>query len=483
MSSTHTETVDWRALWHSGDLGRFCFVSLGILLHGTNETMLATIIPALVRDLSGIQLVGWSFAIYQLGSIIAGAAAGRMVSYISLRTNMAGAAFIYGIGALVCTLAPDMLWFIAGRLIQGFGGGALIALGYVSVERLFHRNIWPQLFAIMSVVWGVSSFGGPLLGAILSQLVGWRGAFGVFGFGGFAMAAVSYFVLSSPAATSVHRSEGGAPPFPFIALACLGLAVMLIATAGIDANPWRSAALLGAGLAGLVLFFILDAARPRSRLFPSNPFSWRSPVGVGLTMIATLCVATISFSIYAPLLLSSLHDIPILTTGYIIASESIAWSALAILTASARPRHEKPLIILGALLISGGVAGFAYAIPNGSVPLILFCALLQGGGFGIAWPFVSRMIVAGAAPAESTVASSSVPAMQRLGYAVGAATAGIIANGFGFSQGLSHDTAAAVAPWLFLAFLPLCVIGCLAAFTLTGDRLRTLSTPLEDADA
>ncbi len=117
-------------------------------------------------------------------------------------------------------------------------------------------------------------------------------------------------------------------------------------------------------------------------------------------------------------------------------------------------------------MITAGVAGFAFAIPNGSVPLILACALLQGGGFGISWPFVSRMIVAAAVPAESTVASSSVPAMQRLGYAVGAAGAGVIANGFGFAQGLSRDTAAAVAPWLFLAFLPLCIIGFVSALVL-----------------
>ncbi len=41
--------VDWRALWASGDLARFCFVSLGILLHATNETMVATVMPAMVE--------------------------------------------------------------------------------------------------------------------------------------------------------------------------------------------------------------------------------------------------------------------------------------------------------------------------------------------------------------------------------------------------------------------------------------------------
>ena len=84
-------------------------------------------------------------------------------------------------------------------------------------------------------------------------------------------------------------------------------------------------------------------------------------------------------------------------------------------------------------MIAAGIAGFAYAMPLGSIPLILACAMLQGGGFGIAWPFVTRVIVAVADPAESTIASSAVPTMQRIGYAVGAALCGIIANASGFS--------------------------------------------------
>ena len=76
MSGQAGMRVDWRALWASGDLFRFCFVSLGILLHATNETMIATIMPAMVGDLSGVELVGWSLAVYELGAISAGAAAG-----------------------------------------------------------------------------------------------------------------------------------------------------------------------------------------------------------------------------------------------------------------------------------------------------------------------------------------------------------------------------------------------------------------------
>ncbi|TIW71336.1 MAG: MFS transporter, partial [Mesorhizobium sp.] len=443
----------------SGDLARFCFISLGILLHATNETMVATVMPAMVGELAGVQLVGWSLAIYELGAIVAGAAAGRLVSYVALRTNMMVAALLYAAGALICATAPSMPLFLAGRLVEGLGGGALVSLAFVSVERLFPRNIWPQLFGIMSAIWGVAAFSGPMLGAIMAELLSWRWAFGIFTVGGTAMALASFIVLDTPQATRPQVDKGTAPPFPYAALGCLAVSVVLIASAGVDVALLRSSLLLGLGLIGLVLFFRIDALKPDSRLFPSR----RSPVGSGMTMVAAFSVATCSFAIYGPLLLTTLHGIPILTTGYIIAAESIAWSILAILVANAPLERERLIIVVGALMIAAGLAGLAYAIPSGSIPLILLCALLQGGGFGVSWPFLTRVIVASARDGEQTIASAAVPTMQRIGYAVGAALAGIIANASGFSEGLNRDAAANVAGWLFLAFVPLGILGCLAA--------------------
>lgn len=461
--SAETTRADWRALWQSGDLSRFCFICLGIFLHATNETMVMTVMPAMVRDIDGVEFVGWSFAVYEIGSIVAGAATGRLVSLVSLRANMVIAALLFTAGCLVCAMAPSMPWFLAGRLLEGFGGGGLVALAFVSVERLFPRAIWPQLFAITSVVWGVSAFAGPLLGALASEAISWRWAFAVSALIGLAMAVASFVVLRMRAAT-MPTNAGSRPAFPFGVLACLAASVILIATAGVSIEPVRSSLLLALGLLGVGLVFWLDGRKPASRLFPRRPFDWRSPVGTGMTMVAALSVATVSFGLYAPLILTSLHGIPLLTTGYIIASESIAWSVFSILVANARPERERLIITAGGFMIAGGVAGFAYAVPHGSLPLVLASAILQGGGFGITWPFVTRVIVTAAAPSERTIASSAVPTMQRLGYAVGAALAGIIANAAGFSRGLSPETAAGAASWLFIAFLPLAAVGCIAGW-------------------
>lgn len=462
MNDQTAERVDWRALWASGDLFRFCFVSLGILLHATNETMVATVMPAMVGELSGVELVGWSLAIYELGAIVAGASAGRMISYVPLRTNMTVAALLYATGALICATAASMPIFLAGRLVEGLGGGALVSLAFVSVERLFPPRIWPQLFGIMSAIWGVAAFGGPLLGAILSEAFSWRWAFGVFTLGGAAMAAASFLVLDTPEA---RRASGGdrLPPFPYPVLTALALSIILVASAGVNIQPLRSALLLCLGLAGLALFFRLDSRNAAARLFPSRLFDWRTPLGTGMTMVAAFSIATCSFGVYGPLLLTTLHDVPLLTTGYIIAAESISWSILSILVANAPPHRERAIIVAGALMITAGIAGFAYSVPAGTLWLILFCALLQGGGFGIAWPFVTRVIVAAARKDERTIASGAVPTMQRIGYAIGAATTGIIANAAGFETGLNRETAGHVAAWVFLAFLPLALFACAAA--------------------
>ena len=140
-----------------------------------------------------------------------------------------------------------MQLFLAGRLVEGFGGGALVSLAFVSVERLFSRAIWPQLFGIMSAIWGVAAFSGPMLGAIMTELLSWRWAFGIFTFGGAAMALASVIVLNTPEATRPQATSGRAPPFPFIALGCLAVAVVLIASAGVDIALLRSSLLMVLG--------------------------------------------------------------------------------------------------------------------------------------------------------------------------------------------------------------------------------------------
>ena len=130
-------------------------------------------------------------------------------------------------------------------------------------------------------------------------------------------------------------------------------------------------------------------------------------------------------------------------------------------------RSREPFLVTGgALMVAAGLAGFAYTVPAGVIPRNPVLRLLQGGGFGIIWPFASRRIIEAAPPGERDIAASAFSTLQRLGYATGAALAGMIANASGFSGGFTREAAQGAASILFLAFVPLALLGCLAAWRL-----------------
>jgi MFS family permease len=463
MTDISQPRTDWLALWRSGDLARFCFISLGLIFHAGCENMITTIMPSMIREIGGVEYTGWSFAIYETGSIIAGAAAGRLASYWTVRSNMILAAIVFAIGCTITALSPSMPVLLGGRILSGFGGGALISLSFVATQRYFSVRIWPQLMAILSVVWGISAFGGPLFGGLVDTFLNWRWAFAIFAIAALIFALACLYVLRQE--QPAIQTEA-LPPFPWKALACLAAGVMAIAAAGVERDVLRSTLLLLGGFAGVAVFFVLDARAPHSRLFPTATFDPRTTLGAGMLMVATLSVSTCSFGFYGPLLLAGMHDFTPLTTGLIIASESIAWSLLSILVATAAPRHEPLIVTGGAIMVTAGIAGFAFAVPAGSIPGILFCALLQGGGFGILWPFASRRIIEAASAAERDIAASAFSTLQRMGYAVGAALTGIIANASGFADGFTKEAAASAASTLFWPYLPIAIIGCFASFRL-----------------
>ena len=115
--------------------------------------------------------------------------------------------------------------------------------------------------------------------------------------------------------------------------------------------------------------------------------------------------------------------------------------------------------------------GFALAVPSGPVWLIALCAALQGAGFGTAWTFILRRATA-LAPAEETQrVAGAIPTVQRLGYALGAAYLGIVANAAGIDESPGAASLDVAARAVFLACLPLAVFGLVAAASFVAARL------------
>jgi MFS family permease len=457
-----TEAIGWRDLVVEGRLPRFALVCAGTWLGAADELVTATIMPSAASEIGGYSAFGWAVAIFLLGSILGGATAGRFSQRLGLKSAMAAAGAAYALGCAASALAPSMVFFLAGRLLQGLGGGWVVGLSYVAVTSLFPQSLWSRVLSGLAGVWGVATLVSPLIGGLFAQAGFWRGAFWFFALQGVGyIAAVSLLV---PASAAADR-KAAQPPFAQVAV--LALAIAAIGGAGFLRSPVLAAASALAGVAGLAIFLRIDIASP-AHLLPRSIGDPKSAAATGLFMVFSLNVATVSFSVYGTALLQRLYGAPPILAGYILGGGAAAWTVAALAIAG-RGSGRGPIRI-GVAMIALGQAGLMLAVPHGSVGLIGLLTLATGTGFGLAWAFVASRIVANTPDADRALASASVPTASMIGAAVGAAAAGAIASSLGFGREMSLAHASAAGFWLFAAFVPFGAAACIAAWRLTSPR-------------
>ena len=451
-------TAGWRELLGAGNLGVVVLVCLGPWLHAADALMITTMMPAIVDEIGGARLVAWNFALYEVGSIVAGAAGGLVALRAGLRLPMAVAAVVFAAGCALAVVAPSMPVLLAGRVVQGVGGGGLIALSYVAVGRLFPGPLMPRAMAALSLTWGASAFLGPLAGGLFVTHSTWRMGFAFFGLQAAALAVWIWIGLRS--VPEPERNPGARLPWRRLAL--LALAILAVALAGIVvAAAWMAAALV-VGLAALALFARLDGRAGADRLWPRRALDPRAAAGAAIVMVLAINVSTMGIATYGPILLDRIHGTPALVSGYIVALISIAWTVSAVLVAGAAARHDTRLIATGIVVVAGAVALSIRAVPEGPLWLVAVCALMEGFGYGMAWTFILRRGDALVAAGDGERFAAALPTVGHLGYALGASFVGILANRAGFAEAPSVAEAQHVARVIFAGSLPVALLGCVA---------------------
>lgn len=84
---------------------------------------------------------------------------------------------LFTIGSVVCTLAPNLLVLILGRIIQGVGGGVLMPLSQSILLQEFPKDRKGDAMAIFIFAIMVSSIMGPTVGGLLVDYFSWQWIF------------------------------------------------------------------------------------------------------------------------------------------------------------------------------------------------------------------------------------------------------------------------------------------------------------------
>ncbi len=156
-------------------------VSAGVFLAALDQTMVVTILPSILRDLripvTRLDDAAWIITGYLLGYTVAMPLFGRIADVRGRRLLYLISLAIFGVGSVLCVLAPDLRTLVAARVVQAAGGGALVPIAMAVAAYLYP----PQRLAFSLGVIGASAEAGgvlgPLYGAALAEVLGWRGVF------------------------------------------------------------------------------------------------------------------------------------------------------------------------------------------------------------------------------------------------------------------------------------------------------------------
>ena len=456
----HGEHAGWGEVLSRAYLPQLLVLCLAIWLHAANSMLTATTMPAAVADIGGLKLISWAFALYLMGSIVAATAVSACVATFGLRRIMLAATLVYTLGGAVCAAAPAMPVLLAGRTVQGIGGGALVALVYIAGDRFFPNRLVPRVVACLSIVWMASALSGPLVGGAFANAGLWRFAFWSFAAQGALLAFAVRPLLRRARAEAVLQAR----EIPVVRLALVAASILAISFGGVVASMAEATVLLVSGCVCLWLFVARDSAAGPTRLLPRRATDLAHPVGCGIAMTFIMSLCMMSFLVYGPILLIRLYGLTPLEAGFVVLSESLGWTAGAFFLSGLAPVHEGRLIRAGSALLLAGLAALAWLVPYGPLWLIVVAAFFGTAGFGMMWGYIIKIVIGHAQPGDRERAGSLLPSAQQTGFALGAALTGIVANGLGFEQMTEVDEYRTAAFWLFAAFVPPALLGNLVAW-------------------
>ena len=367
-----------------------------------------TVMPTISRDLEGFALYAVAFAAPLASGVVGTVAAGAWSDRRGPAGSLVASLVLFTVGVLTAGLAPSMDVFVAGRVVQGLGTGALIVSLYVVVGVVYPPQLRPSIFASFAAAWVLPSLFGPAIAAFVAETVGWRWVFlGIVGL--VAVAAV----LIAPVVPGLRATSDNepAPRSRMIWAAVAAVAVVAVELAGSEAS---TVGVLGAVASIVVVLVSVRALTPTGTLRAGRGLP--SVIGTRGMMSA----AFFSMQAYIVLVLQVRWDLTPGHAGLVLTVVGVVWAAASQLQARLRRRlsSERAMVIGTAmLLVATALLCLAVLIDLG--PVVAGAAfVLAGAGMGLGFTRTSVAMLAASTDRDRGFNSSAITIADSIGAAL-----------------------------------------------------------------
>ncbi|MFC5141294.1 MDR family MFS transporter [Actinomycetospora rhizophila] len=392
-----------------------------------SSTIVSNALPRILADLGGTQAqYTWVVTASLLAMTASTPIWGKLADLFSKKLLVQIAITMFIVGSMLCGLTTGTAELIGFRVVQGLGMGGLMALAQVVIAAIIPPRERGRYSGYLGAIMAVATVGGPLIGGVIVDSIGWRWCFYVT----VPIAVVALVVLQRTLTVPTVKREVHIDYLGAVLIAA-GVSALLIWTslAGHQFawGSWTSVAWVGGGVLALVLAVVVES-RVREPIVPLHLF--RNPT-VALATIAGLFVgvamfgSTVYLSQFFQLARGATATEAGLLTLPMIAGLFLASTIVGQLIS--RYGRWKPYLVGGGILLTLGLLGeglfVSAAVPY---PLLAVFMAMVGVGVGATQQNLVLAVQNQVAMSEMGAASSTVAFFRSLGGAAGVAALGAL---------------------------------------------------------
>lgn len=401
-------------------------VTLASLLEGLDTSVVNVSLPQMMGslgvDLSQIAAVTTG---YIVATIIIIPLTGWLASVFGRKRYFAGSLALFTFSSLMCGLSGSLGEIVAWRVIQGIGGGALIATSQAILYEIFPKREHPKAMAIWGLGVMVGPAIGPPLGGYLTDQLSWPWIF----FINVPVGILALLAVWALVPNAAYRQRVKQVDFPGLILLALGIGSLQMLLDQGQSLGWYGSemvwlyTIVSVSCLSAFVWWELRAREPvvDLRILGNAQFT---ACGI-FTFVQAMCTLAIVF--VTPLMLMDLMGYPPMQTGFIMLPVALGTGIVMFVVGRLSHYFNPHAVILtgvGIFLYSMfQYSFFSYDTPRGDffVPL-----LLRGIGLGMIFVPLNALAVADLDKERIPAATGLLNLLRWVGSSVGIAVSATI---------------------------------------------------------
>ncbi|MVU81319.1 DHA2 family efflux MFS transporter permease subunit [Nocardia sp. ET3-3] len=439
---------------------------IGCFMVTFDVSVVTVAIPRIGDDLdAGLTVLQWVVDGYTLVFAALMLTAGSLGDRYSARTVFLCGLLIFGIGSLLCGLAPSGIALVGFRFLQGVGAAAMIPSSLSLLRALYtDRAARAHAFGVWSMVAGVAAATGPVLGGVFITFAGWRSVFLI----NIPVVILAYWMTKRYVPAARTTGDGG---FGWLSqlLGTAAVALLVIGLNEAGSLGWRHWLVLTCFILAALscTAFALDQRRDESVSLTDREFLAAAAVG----LLFTLGFFGILF--LTPIFFQRVQHFSPLTTGF--AMLPIALPAIFLAAAAGRlvgrigPRSPA---VVGLTAGSLSLLGWMLVDPGTNYALPLALLVLGGVAPAFTLPASTAAIMESVPPEQAGLGSAVFNTARQVGGAIGVAVAGSLTTSTDAVRGLHLNAAAGAVITLLALALAITFFGGRSVSRAVGTHRR-----------